>query len=263
MAANSGWRVPAHVRADCDCSPFLRECLPMDLEAAKTVVSQRGWLSLQPVPFREELLRRTALKSYGRGEYIYHLEDAPGMMFALVEGAVLIGVPHPIIGLYQAHLGRPGDWFGEAAALYGVTRRVAVEARAPVKILYLSIQAVQELLLEQPLWQKNLSSLLLWNLESAIRTGIDLLIQDPKARVCARLLTLCGVRAGQHLPKGPVELPLTQDQLAMMCGLSRKSVHRALNSLESDGLCENRYAGIVVSNPQSLEKSLLALGSRQ
>jgi len=180
-----------------------------------------------------------------------------------VEGAVLIGVPHPIIGLYQAHLGRPGDWFGEAAALYGVTRRVAVEARAPVKILYLSIQAVQELLLEQPLWQKNLSSLLLWNLESAIRTGVDLLIQDPKARVCARLLTLCGVRAGQNLPKGPVELPLTQDQLAMMCGLSRKSVHRALNSLESDGLCENRYAGIVVPNPASLEKSLLALGSRR
>jgi CRP/FNR family transcriptional regulator, cyclic AMP receptor protein len=230
----------------------------MDLETAKTVVSQRGWLSHQPRAFRDELLRRTALKSYGRGEYIYHLEDAPGMMFGIVEGAVLIGVPHPIVGLYLAHLGRPGDWFGEAAALHGVTRRVAVEARVPVQILCLAIKAVQEMLQEQPLWQRNLSSLLLWNLESAIRTGIDLLIQDPKARVCARLLTLCGVRVGQDPPKGAIELPLTQDQLAMMCGLSRKSVHRGLNSLESEGLCENRYAGIVVSSPEALERSLMS-----
>jgi len=34
------------------------------------------------------------------------------MMFGVVEGAVLIGVAHPTIGLYQAHLGRPGDWLG-------------------------------------------------------------------------------------------------------------------------------------------------------
>jgi CRP/FNR family transcriptional regulator, cyclic AMP receptor protein len=246
---------------NCTPSPFLRHWIAVDLEAAKTVVSQRGWLSHQPGAFRVELLRRTALRFYGRGEYIYHLEDAPGMMFGIVEGAVLIGVPHPIVGLYQAHLGRPGDWYGEAAALHGVTRRVAVEARVPVQILYLSIKAVQEMLQEQPLWQRNLSSLLLWNLENAIRTGIDLLIQDPKARVCARLLTLCGVRVGRDLPKGPIELPLTQDQLAMMCGLSRKSVHRALHNLESEKLCENRYAGIVVPSLEALEKRLMSLGS--
>jgi CRP/FNR family cyclic AMP-dependent transcriptional regulator len=235
----------------------------MDLETAKDVAAQKGWLSHQPAAFREELLRRTALKAYGRGEYIYHLEDAPGMMFGVVEGAVLVGVPHPIVGLYLAHLGRPGDWFGEAAALHGVTRRVAIEARLPVQILCLSIKAVQEMLQEQPLWQRNLSTLLLWNLESAIRTGIDLLIQDPKARVCARLLTLCGVRAGHDFPKGAIELPLTQDQLAMMCGLSRKSVHRALNSLEAEGLCENRYAGIVVSSLDGLERILMSPAVRR
>ena len=60
--------------------------------------------------------------------------------------------------------------------------------------------------------------LLLWNREKAIQTATDFLIKDPQARVCARLLTLCGVRVGTDLPKEPVELPLTQDQFAMMCG---------------------------------------------
>jgi len=184
------------------------------------------------------------------------------MMFGVVEGAVLIGVAHPTIGLYQAHLGRPGDWYGEAAALHGVNRRVAVEAAVPVQILCLPSKAVQKMVEKQPLWIRNLSALLLWNQERAIRTATDFLIKDPQARVCARLLTLCGVGVGTDPPKGPVELPLTQDQFAMMCGLSRKSVHLALHRLESEGLCENCYGGIIVSRPEVLEKSLMSLGSR-
>ncbi len=47
----------------------------------------------------------------------------------------------------------------------------------------------------------------------------------------------------------------------MMSGLSRKSVHRALHNLELEGLCENRYAGIVVPSLEALEKRLMSLGS--
>jgi len=234
----------------------------MNLETARRVVSERGWLSYEPEEFRNELLGRTQLKSYEKGEYLYHLDDSPGMMFGLVEGAVLIGVAHPILGLYQAHLGRPGDWYGEAAALHGVRRRVAVEACVQTQILCVPLQRVQEMLDERPGWQRNLSALLLWNQENAIRAATDLLIWDPKVRVCARLLTLCGARVGKELPKGPVELPLTQDQFATMCGLSRKSVHLVLNKLKSVGLCENRYGGIVVHSPDALEKSLMSLASR-
>ena len=233
----------------------------MVLAEARAIVSETGWLSQQPEEFRKELLSRTALKSYAKGEYLYHLEDSPGMMFGVVQGAVLIGVAHPILGLYQGHLGIPGDWYGEAAALHGVSRRVAVEACISVHILCLPIKAVTAMLEERPSWQRNLSSLLLWNQDKAIRTAADLLIRDPKTRVCARLLTLCGAGVGKNR-KNPTELPLTQDQFAMMCGLSRKSVHLALNQLESEGLCQNRYGGILVCSPDALEQRLFGLGSR-
>lgn len=234
----------------------------MNLETARKVVSERGWLSYEPEEFRNELLGRAQLKTYEKGEYLYHLDDSPGMMFGLVEGAVLIGVAHPILGLYQAHLGRPGDWFGEAAALHGVRRRVAVEACVLTHILCVPLKGVREMLDERPVWQRNLSALLLWNQDNAIRSASDLLIRDPKARVLARLLTLCGARVGKQLPRGPIELPLTQDQFATMCGLSRKSVHQVLNELESAGLCENRYGGIVVRSLEALEKRLVSLASR-
>lgn len=226
-------------------------------------MSKVGWLSRQPLEFRSALLGQTTLQSFAKNEYLYHIEDSPGMMFGVVEGAVLIGIAHPIIGLYQAHLGRPGDWYGEAAALHEVKRRVAVEAAVPVQILCLPIRAVQKMLAERLQWQRNFSSLLLWNQENAIRSAADLLIRDPRARVSARLLTLCGVRTGQSPPKTAIELPLTQEQFAIMCGLSRKSVHAALNRFASVGLCENRYGGIVVLNPEALEKNLMSLASNR
>ncbi len=235
----------------------------MDLEAARETMSKMGWLSQQPSEFRNALLGRTTLRSFAKNEYLYHLDDSPGMMFGIVEGAVLIGIAHPIIGLYQAHLGRPGDWYGEAAALHGVRRRVAVEAAVPVQILGLPIHAVENMLEERPRWQRNLSSLLLWNQENAIRSAADLLIREPRARVSARLLTLCGVRTGQAPPKTPIELPVTQDQFAVMCGLSRKTVHTTLTRLAAEGLCENRYGEIVVLNPEALEKNLMSLASNR
>lgn len=241
---------------------ILRYSATMDLQTAKTIASQKGWLAHQSATFRDALLRRTALRSYDKGQYIYHLEDEPGMMFGIVEGAVLVGVSHPIVGLYIGHLGLSGDWYGEAAALHAVTRRVSIEAAVPLHILSLPINAVQEMIEEQPLWLRNFSALLLWNQATAIRTAVDLLIREPTARLTARLLTLSGVRVGQDLPMGPIELPLTQVQLATMSGLSRKSVHRALNALEAEGLCENRYGGIVVLSTEALEWSLMSLGSR-
>ena len=233
----------------------------MHLEEARKIVRQKGWLAQQHGPFCEGLLQRTTLKAYEKGEFIYHLEDPPGMMFGVAEGSVLIGVMHPTAGHYQMHLGQPGDWYGEGAALHGVIRRISVEVNTPAQILCLPAKAVQEMLKEEPAWHKNFSALLLWNQILAIRTIVDLLIRDPKARVYARLLTVCGARLGQELPKGPIDVPLTREQLAMMCGLSRKSVYRVLSGMEAEGLCEAGYGRIVVRSAQTLVKQLTAMGS--
>jgi len=234
----------------------------MNLEEAGRIVRHKGWLAQQPKEFRDRLIRGTVLRPYDKGEYIYHLDDAPGMMFGIAEGSVLIGVSHPTAGHYQMHMGRSGDWYGEGAALHGVVRRISVEANTPSQILCLPAKAVQEMLQEQPACYKSFSALLLWNQILAIRTIVDLLIRDPKARVYARLLTLCGARIGQELPQGPIELPLTQEQFAMMCGLSRKSVYRVLNRMEAEGLCESGYARIVVGSARALEQRLTAMGSK-
>src|ERR1700739_685363 len=137
-----------------------KEWSEMHLEEARKEVLKRGWLSHQPEEFREEVLRRTTLSAYKRGEFIFHLDDAPGMMFGVVEGAVIIGVSHPLVGLYQAHLGRRGDWFGAAAAVQGVKRRVAAEAPMAMQVLCLTPQAVQAMIEGRPLWYRNFSTLM-------------------------------------------------------------------------------------------------------
>ena len=232
----------------------------MEVQVARDIAVREGWLASQPEPFRREVLKRSVLRRYEKGEYLYHLDDEPGMMCGIVEGAVLIAVPHPIVGVYQGHLGRVGDWFGEVAAVHQVRRKISIEAAIPVQVLCLSIGSVQDMIRDIPSAMKQFSTLLLWNHQIALRTAVDLMIREPLPRVCARLLTLVGFGRGQTLGDGPFELPLTQDLLATMCGLSRKSVHRVLKMLEAEGHCQSHYGTIVVLDPRAVERKLVEAG---
>jgi CRP-like cAMP-binding protein len=231
------------------------------LGAAKAVLSETGWLATQETKFREQFLERAVLKNYAKGEFIYHFGDPAGMICGVVDGAVMIGVPHPIAGQYQVHLGLSGDWYGMAAVLFGMKQSVEVQAAMATQMMCVPEPAVNEMLLDLRNY-RSLSTAMLWNHEKAIRTTTDLLISNPTARVCARLLTLCGARFGKNPPEKPVELPITQDQLAMMCGLSRKSVNRVLIKLKVDKICEYRYGSLVVPNCERLETKLVQMAAR-
>lgn len=234
----------------------------MNTEAARDIAAQSGWLSCQPIDFVDGLLRKAVTKSYAKGEYITHLGVDPNMMFGIVEGTVLVGLPHPIIDLCHWHLGRPGDWLGEAAALRRPSTRLSTEALDAVHITCVHMDAVDEMIQEHPSWALSLLALLVWNQEAVVRTALDLLLRDPTARVSARLLTLCGATPECVFPTGSVEVPLTQTQLATMCGLSRKCVHRVLSGLEARKICEALYGKIVIVNPLAPQQMAIAIGSR-
>ena len=97
------------------------------------------------------------------------------------------------------------------------------------------------------------------NSEISLRSGIDLLIQDPRERLCARLLTLGGAKDG-ILPASPFVIPMTQEELALTSCLSRKTVHQVLNSFVQLGICALHYREIEVLDAQALAKIVMAGG---
>jgi CRP-like cAMP-binding protein len=228
----------------------------MNLASARDVMRQSSWLSARPAAFCDELLGRSSLRTLKKGEFVYHLDDSPGMLFGVVTGAVIILVPNGSNGLQAGHLMREGHWFGEASAIHLVNRQVAIEAATDANLLTVPVSAVQGLIRDFPNAMNHFSALVLDSLLVAMRSGADLLLRDLRKRICSRLLTLSGLRLGENARPEPCDLPITQDQFAAMCGLSRNSVNRGLAELEKDGLCRSAYGRIHIPDLKAIEAQL-------
>jgi CRP-like cAMP-binding protein len=76
----------------------------------------------------------------------------------------------------------------------------------------------------------------------------QLLVGNVEDRVALRLAQLS---KGSTAP-GPVVLPITQSEIAEMCGLSRPTVQQALSGLEKRGLVRPGYRRIEIPEPDKL-----------
>ena len=196
----------------------------MNMEEAIQLACSKGWLSEQSADFQKALSSRVKLKTFDKGKLIYHIEDTGPEMFCLVSGSVAITVAHPTMGAVAAHVMHPGDWFGEVAVLSRASRLVTVHSRAPCHFISIAKNSVDEVMKGDPQYAYCFFDLMRRNSEISLRSGIDLLIQDPRERLCARLLTLGGAKDGT-LPASPFVIPMTQEELALTSCLSRKTVH--------------------------------------
>lgn len=158
---------------------------------------------------------------------------------------------HPLHGMMTGQVVLPGRWFGDPAALGRRVRVLSVQARQASALLVLTRASVERLLKANPEFCWPLFNLLASNAQEYLLRSIDLLIQDPKLRMCSRLLTMAG-RVSDYLPPSPVSLPISQEELAMTSNLSRQSVHSFLSELVQRGICELQYRDIRILDVQAL-----------
>jgi CRP-like cAMP-binding protein len=230
--------------------------LQEELEHARKSILCTGWLAELPVSFTERFLALTSLRQLKNGEFAHHLGDGPGSFYGIVSGALLVLVPMVPQGLQHGHLSLPGHWFGVAAALTETNRQVALEAAMDTTLLTVPGQAMTALLADTPAFTRHILGLVLANQLIAVRTAADLLIQAPRQRLVARLLTLSGLKLGEQASQSSCDLPLTQDQLAAMCCLSRNSISRMLAELEHHGLVRRKYGMLHLPDRSALEAFL-------
>jgi CRP-like cAMP-binding protein len=138
-----------------------------------------------------------------------------------------------------------------------------MEAATPLVALCMTYPSAREMMISNPAVAQHFSSLLAWNYEIALRSGLDFTIADPLPRICARLLTLGGFERNWPETAGPVSLPITKEQLASMAAVSRNSVHRVLKILEERGLCDGQYGAITIHDAVALRQLLQAALNRK
>lgn len=225
----------------------------MQLDEALEIARRSRWLSQQDRRVQEAICGRMRLVSLPKGRRLFDMEDQAVELYCLVSGCAIISIAHPVQGVVNAHVMFPGRWFGEPASLGRRPRVMSVAARKHTELLAISQAQIAELLKTDPSLNWTFFNLMAWNVEEYLWHAVDLLVVDPKLRLCSRLLTFGG-RLLNYLPPSPVAIPMTQEELATASNMSRSTVYNLLGELVEKGICELGYREVRILDMERLAR---------
>jgi CRP/FNR family transcriptional regulator, cyclic AMP receptor protein len=221
----------------------------VEREAAARVVQSVGWLSTLPLPFQHVVLARSDLLHYPEATPLYDVGDDASGLFGVVEGMLELHLPWKRRDNTLAHLGGPGFWAGDAGAIAGNSRRIAIRSRPGARLFRLPRAEVLRITQEDPSSWRHFAMLLAGNSLTAIAIIDALKRDDPLERVAATLLNLVD---SSHVDR-PV-LQASQSDVGALARLGRSSVNVALAELEQRGWLRRQYGALEIIDLAALRR---------
>lgn len=213
---------------------------------AEQIMGERGWLPLLPEAFRSEVLRRSVLLHFAPGEPVFRLDDPAGGIYGLVTGTVSISFAQTDATPRLILLGIPGHWTGEGCFLTRKPRRAEIRAVVQTAMLYLPLDAMDQMAARDPTVVHHVALLLMMTVEVLFRVIHDLQKPDVDRRVASVLQRTTWI--------GEAPIPLTQSEVGVMANASRKQVNAALKRFSEAGWLTNTYRSIAITNPGALRR---------
>lgn len=197
---------------------------------------RRGrWFSSLPAELQTLILDRSIERAYRKGTRLVR-EGAPVRgLFALLEGRV-----HVVRGVGDAdealiHVGEPGFWFGEHSMLSGKPAIASIVATANVRVLLLPGAEFQRIVTEEPRYFALFARLLLERYATVFRYASEARALAAEDWLWSRLQDLAAIRRREAQVTGPVDVTVSQTELATMVGVSRQTLCMLLGRLQERG----------------------------
>ena len=185
---------------------------------------------------RRRVLAGTERRTFGRGEMLFHQGDPGDTMHLIAKGRVAVRITTPMGE--QATLGvlGRGDVVGTFAAITeGHCRAASVQALEPTETLSLTRDQLSALRRAHSTIEKFVVDVLIADVRRVDRLLLEALYVPVDLRVLRRLVDLTSLYGRDLAPGSPVEIALTQQDLASMAGTSRATANRVLRGLEQLG----------------------------
>ena len=212
-----------------------------------SVFQRCGWLADTPAAFRSMILSGCVARTAGPGEVLYHVGDAAGGLYGVVQGQVGVhGAPHSGAQTLL-HIVGPGFWTGEFTTVTGNRRAISLVARSAVLVLLLPRATLLRLAAAEPLIWRHVATLAVQNNIRAVSIITALRREAATPRLAATLVNLAA-----EVDALPAVLHLSQDELGALSRLSRGSVNAALARLERLGLLRRDYGAITLLDVEAL-----------
>jgi len=211
------------------------------------------WQLLEGVPEEsvQRLLQIARRRRFRRGEVVFHRGDPADSLHLVAKGRFAIRVMTPLGDQATLALRGPGESFGEMALVGAKASRAAtVEALEPGETFCVYETEFALLRHEHPAVNELLISLLAAEVRSMNERLLEALYLPVERRVLRRLGELARLYRGAA--DGPVEIPLTQEEVAELAGTSRASVNAVLGDAQTRGLITLRRGTITIVDAAGL-----------
>ncbi|MEM8732307.1 MAG: Crp/Fnr family transcriptional regulator [Pseudomonadota bacterium] len=195
-----------------------------------------SWLAGVPDTVARALLARCEPVDVARGDGLYEIGAPAKEVYLICDG--VIGLQGLVDPKRIGHLLGPSAWFGEGAVLAGLPRLLSVTAMTDARLVRLPMSEIDSAGQSYPGLWRGLAVLSAHNCAVTTRVARDLMISRPEDRVAAVLARL------QDGLGGAQDIPLSQEQLADMCVLSRGAVSRILARMEAAGTVRRGYRAL-------------------
>ena len=203
----------------------------------------------------DELLARVVemgrARTYRASTYVTMQGDASSEVYLLLGGSLDITTTSPASGPQLQGRISPVRLFGELGVLADVERTASVLCLEDSRIWVLDRDAFLALVGELPALASGLMRSLARQVIAKEGSADDLVWLDLKGRLAKRLLSLAtteGVDGELVVP------PVTQADLAALCGVSRESVSKTLTSFGRRGLVRREGRRYVLLDPVTLRR---------
>jgi CRP/FNR family transcriptional regulator, cyclic AMP receptor protein len=191
------------------------------------------WRLLEDVPEADiqRLLSVSRRRRFSRNEVVFHRDDPADSLHLIEKGRVAIRIISPLGDTVTIAVRGPGESFGEMALVGSAQRTATVAALEQTETLAVYKDDLAQLRREHPFVDQLLFAFLVGEVRNLEERLLEALYLPVERRVLRRLreLTADGDR-GQ-----PVEVPLTQEELAELAGTTRSTINRILRDEEKRG----------------------------
>lgn len=211
------------------------------------------WRLLEGVP-QEEVRRLLSLarrRTFRRGEVVFHREDPSDSLHFVAKGRFAIRVMTPLGETATIAVRGPGETFGEMGAIGRAPRSATVEALEEAETFCLYESEFDRIRRQHPAVNDVLIAFLANEVRMLNERLLEALYLPAERRVLRRVAELAQLYARDN---GPIEVPLTQEELAGLAGTSRATVNSVLRDEERRGTVELRRGKTVVLDGDAIAR---------
>jgi CRP/FNR family cyclic AMP-dependent transcriptional regulator len=209
------------------------------------------WFAALSTEQQQQLLAQARLVQLDAGQRLFSRGDAFDGIYVVLSGALLIAGVHSSGREALLTLVEAGDWIGEIALFDRKERTHDATASTACQLLQLNNNALQQLLVSDPLWWQKFGQLLTEKMRLVFQALEDMSLLPASVRLARRLLMLCRL----HQQDERYLLPLQQEQLGQLLSLSRQTTNQLLQQLVAAGVIRTSYAEIEVLNLALLKQA--------